>query len=64
MCVICKKIDTMPAGAAMAQIEASIKAGTKPEHFKKALDRLLGTEEPEQDVALERDWERANHGEE
>lgn len=46
----------------MAQIEAAIKAGKDPEHFKEALDRLLGTEVPEQDEARDEAWEKGHRG--
>jgi hypothetical protein len=43
----------------MAQIEAAIKKGRNPEHFKKALDKLLGTEEPDVDEEADDAFERA-----
>ena len=59
MCRICKSIDTTDTETAMAQIEAAIANGQDPEHFKKALDKLLGTEEPEQNEVLDAAWENS-----
>lgn len=41
-------------------VEKAIRGGKKPEHFKAALDKLLGTEVPEQDAARDEAWERAH----
>ena len=59
MCRICTEAKKLPASAALKKIGDAMKNGKDPEHFKKALDKLLGTEEPEQDTALDRAWERS-----
>jgi hypothetical protein len=62
MCRICDDIDNTPVGPAMAKIEAAIQGGVPPEHFKAAIDRLLGTEDPAQDDDLDKAWERSHRG--
>lgn len=61
MCALCKKlpkiVEREGVKEAMSEIEAAILDGTPAEHFKGALDRILGTEEPDQDEAADRTWE-------
>lgn len=60
MCQVCKEAAKLPRKSALDKIGQAMKKGKDPEHFKAALDRLLGTEEPEQNEALDAAWERAH----
>jgi hypothetical protein len=60
MCATCKKAKTLPPKKALDLIGKEMSKGRNPEHFKKVMDELLGTEEPEQNAALDAAWERGH----
>lgn len=60
MCATCKKLPTMTSDQGLKTIGEAIKKGADPEHFKAALDKLLGTIEPEQDAERDEAWERSH----
>lgn len=62
MCKVCKDAGKLPQKAALEKIGAAMKKGKDPEHFKAALDKLLGTEEPAQDAVLDAAWENGHRG--
>ncbi len=47
MCRVCDEVTNLSQRNGLIRISQAIKDGTPPEHFKKAMDKLLGTEEPE-----------------
>lgn len=59
MCFICEEALKHGPKVGLEVIGAAIKGGRKPEHFKKTLDKLLGTEEPEVDAESDDAFERA-----
>lgn len=60
MCAICKKAKTLPPQQALHLIGKEMGKGRDYEHFKKLMDELLGTEEPEQRPELDAAWERGH----
>jgi hypothetical protein len=64
VCALCKKlpkiVEEAGAAEAMSEIEAAIVDGTPAEHFKGALDKILGTEEPDQDEFMDSVWESSH----
>lgn len=59
MCRVCEKVSKLPPEEGLKLVEVSIKSGKNPEHFKAVLDKVLGTEVPEQDVARDGAWENS-----
>ena len=57
MCTICKKVKTLGIKETLKLMEAEIKAGRNPEHFKAAIDIMLGFGDAEQDPELDKIWE-------
>lgn len=62
MCRICTQAKTLPAAHALQVIAEAQAKGKDPEHFKKALDTILGTEEQESDPVRDEVWERSRRG--
>ena len=57
MCLICKKVVSVPPAEALLLIESEIRKGRDPEHFREVLDVVLGTQEPETDSVRDEAWE-------
>lgn len=59
MCLVCKTALTLAPEEGVKLIGDAMKKGKNPEHFKKTLDTLLGTEEPEVNEEADDAFERA-----
>jgi hypothetical protein len=60
MCRTCDKIRSLSPEKALEAIGDEVKKGKNPEHFKRLMDGLLGTEEPAQNPDLDEAWETSN----
>ncbi len=59
MCRICKIAKASDPKVGLKLIGDAMKKGKTPEHFKAALDEILGTAEPEVDEEKDDAFERA-----
>lgn len=59
MCKVCTKAKALPAKEGLKLIGDEMRKGKDPEHFKKALDTMLGTTEPVVDKKADAAWERS-----